>query len=134
MKFNTRQPYSLSMELAKIIYLWVVRFIFMAEMLLLSIPAEAQRYNFATYSISDGLPSNQINKVLQDRSGKLWIATMNGACRFDGKSFTKFDQDNILSSNVVKTIFEDNQGNIWFGLVRKGLCRFDGSNFTYFTT
>jgi len=110
------------------------RFILAAGFLICWVNATAQRYNFATYSISDGLPNNQINKILQDRSGKLWVATMNGACWFDGKNFTKFDQDNILSNNVVKTIFEDKEGNIWLGTVRKGLCRFDGSNTKFFTT
>lgn len=96
--------------------------------------ASGQRYNFSTYAISDGLPNNQINKVIQDRSGKLWIATMNGVCSFDGKTFTKLDQTNVLSNNNVKTIFEDKDGNIWLGTVRKGLCKFDGTRFTFYTT
>src|SRR5437867_2588605 len=83
----------------------------------------AQKYNFNTYTVADGLPNNQINDISQDPNGKLWIGTMNGACTFDGKNFTKFSQDNILSNNPVKCITQDSKGNIWLGTIRKGACK-----------
>ena len=92
----------------------------------------AQRYNFSNYTIVNGLPSNQINKVMQDRNGRLWIGTMNGACYYDGKSITHFEQNSIISNNPVKTIYEDKLGNIWFGTIRKGLVRYNGYNFKNF--
>ena len=101
-------------------------------LLLMSKVSVAQRYNFSNYTIVNGLPSNQINKVMQDRNGRLWIGTMNGACYYDGKSFTHFDQNSIISSNPVKTIYEDKLGNIWFGTIRKGLVRYNGYNFKNF--
>ena len=94
--------------------------------------SDAQRYNFSNYTIVNGLPSNQINKVMQDRNGRLWIGTMNGACYYDGKSITHFDQNSIISNNPVKTIYEDKLGNIWFGTIRKGLVRYNGYNFKNF--
>ncbi len=94
----------------------------------------SQRYNFTSFTIADGLPNNQINKVMQAINGELWIGTMTGACRYDGHSFIKFDQDNILSRNAVKSIFQDSEGNIWFGMIRKGLCRYDGTSYRFFTT
>ena len=80
----------------------------------------AQRYNYNSYGIANGLPNNQINKIIQDKTGMLWIGTMSGACRFDGKSFIRFDQSNSLSNNPVKTMFQDSKGNIWIGTIRKG--------------
>ena len=38
-----------------------------------------------------------------------------------------------LASNTVLTIFEDSQGNIWFGTT-DGITRYDGNNFQTFTT
>lgn len=34
----------------------------------------------------------------------------------------------------IRSILEDQNGNIWFGSHQEGLCRFDGKQFTYFTT
>ena len=96
---------------------------------LIVINASAQRYNFTTYGIANGLPNNQINKILQDKSGMLLIGTMSGACRFDGKSFIRFDQSNLLSNNTVKTIFQDSKSNIWIGTIRKGFCKYNGTAF-----
>ncbi|MEO5570007.1 MAG: two-component regulator propeller domain-containing protein [Bacteroidia bacterium] len=93
----------------------------------------AQKYNFTTYTVADGLPNNQINDIFQDQTGKLWIGTMNGACTFDGKNFTKFSQDNILSNNSVKCITSDRKGNIWLGISRKGVCMFNGTDFQFLT-
>jgi PAS domain S-box-containing protein len=100
----------------------------------IAIGADAQRFNLNSFSVSDGLPGNQVNKILQDRVGRLWIGTMSGGCRFDGKTFTRFEQGNVLYSNPVKTIYEDKKGNIWFGTIRKGLVKFTGTGyFTYST-
>ncbi len=66
---------------------------------------------------------------MQDRIGRLWIGTMSGACRFDGKTFVRFDPGNVLYNNPVKTIYEDRSGNIWFGTIRKGLVKYTGSGF-----
>jgi PAS domain S-box-containing protein len=93
-----------------------------------------QRFNYTNYNVVSGLPSNQINKIHQDRNGRLWVATMNGVCKFDGKAFTKIDEVNILNNNPVKSIFEDHSGNLWFGTIRKGLVKYSGTGFSYFTT
>ena len=94
----------------------------------------AQRFNIEAFTVSSGLPGNQVNKVIQDRFGRLWIGTMSGGCRFDGKNFIRFDQGNLLYSNPVKTIYEDKTGNIWFGTIRKGLVKFSGTDFSYYST
>ncbi|MEL6835135.1 MAG: two-component regulator propeller domain-containing protein [Bacteroidota bacterium] len=33
----------------------------------------------------------------------------------------------------IRTIFEDDQGNTWFGSHQEGVCKFNGETFTYFT-
>lgn len=42
------------------------------------------------YNISDGLINNKILCLEQDQFGFMWIGTIEGACRFDGKTFTPF--------------------------------------------
>lgn len=112
--------------------LFQIRYFYLLAGILLSSGSYCQRYNFNTFSIADGLPNNQINKVIQADNGELWIGTMAGACRYDGRNFIKFEQENLLSHNAVKAIFQDSKGDIWLGMIRKGVCRFDGTSFKFF--
>jgi PAS domain S-box-containing protein len=99
----------------------------------ITLSASSQRYNFSNYTIVDGLQSNQINDIIQDRSGRLWIGTMNGAVSYDGQIFNYPSIESSIANNPVKTIFEDKHGNIWFGTVRKGLVRFGSGVYKSFT-
>ncbi|MBK7477206.1 MAG: hypothetical protein IPI11_14830 [Haliscomenobacter sp.] len=38
---------------------------------------------------NDGLNSNSINDILEDKDGKIWIGTKIGVCLYDGKTFAK---------------------------------------------
>lgn len=97
-------------------------------------PLLSQGVNIQRVAEKDVWPGIQLNKVVQDREGTLWIGTMNGVCRYDGRKIIRFDEGNVLFSNPVKAICEDKSGNIWFGTVRKGLVRYSGTDFKNFTT
>lgn len=89
---------------------------------------------------SDYLNSNQINKILRDRSGVTWIATDNGLNYFSSKS-TKFN--NILSNKFglidfselrdknVTAITQTSNGTIWFG-TNNGLYKTSNTDGTTF--
>ncbi|MFM7015164.1 MAG: two-component regulator propeller domain-containing protein [Bacteroidota bacterium] len=94
--------------------------------------APCQRLNVINYNQSNGLPSNQINDLIQDRNGLIWIATMSGVITYDGKSFSNMDNCPDLTNNPVKSIYQDLKGNLWFGTIRKGLFKFTGTKFTEF--
>ncbi len=103
-----------------------------AWILMAVLPASAQRYNFSGYTIANGLPSNHVNDVHQDKYGRLWVATMNGACWFDGQRFYRFEQNNPAASNPVKSIYEDKAGDIWMA-TRSGVGVFNGLKKKIFT-
>ena len=42
------------------------------------------------YDEEDGVPSNHVTQLLQDKHGFMWFSTWNGLCRFDGYEFQKF--------------------------------------------
>ncbi len=70
--------------------------------------------NYEHYTVKDGLPSQVIYAVLQDRKGFLWISTDAGVSRFDGRNFVNYTTKDGLGDNEVLDIYEDRQGRIWF--------------------
>lgn len=97
---------------------------------------------FTQYTKEDGLCSNTINSILQDKTGHIWFACMQafqpemtgdgGLCRYDGKSFTRFPDVEGLSKNDIYTIYETRSGDIWIGATGVGAYRYDGETFTLF--
>jgi ligand-binding sensor domain-containing protein len=47
----------------------------------------AQQYGYVQYHSESGAPFNQVNTVLQDHEGFVWIGSQNGLYRFDGYNF-----------------------------------------------
>jgi hypothetical protein len=83
-----------------------------------------------TFTIMDGLVSDHAVAALEDRQGRLWFGTWKGVSRWDGEGFKTLEG---LEANV-RSIAEDQQGNLGFGTYSKGVCRYDGQRFTAFTT
>jgi len=80
------------------------------------------RYIIDVWETDDGLPQNSVIAMTQTRDGYLWLGTLNGLVRFDGKRFTVFDENNtpgLNSSRIVK-LFEDSQTNLWIGTETAG--------------
>jgi serine phosphatase RsbU (regulator of sigma subunit)/streptogramin lyase len=57
-----------------------------------------------------------------------------GVSKYDGKSFTTFTTAQGLANNIVLSIAEDKNGNLWFGTQGGGVSKYDGKSFTTFTT
>lgn len=75
------------------------------------------QYLVSTFTMSDGLPLNQVSAVVQTRDGFLWVATRNGLARFDGVRFTLFDAKTVpdLRNNLITALYEDREGRLWIG-------------------
>ena len=76
------------------------------------------------WGTADGLPQSSVIALTQTRDGYLWLGTLNGLVRFDGKSFTRFNVNNTsrLPSDRVVFLFEDSRTNLWVGTETAGLC------------
>ncbi len=76
-----------------------------------------------------GLIPGNVNDIIQDSTGFIWLATENGLCRFDGYSFIYYKNQindlNSLSYNHVFSLLEDKNGIIWVGTLGGGLNKFD---------
>ena len=78
-----------------------------------------------SFDVSDGLPHPHLVGVLQDRAGRLWIATNGGGVTvYDGIDFTTFSEADGLASDQVRCLLEDSRGRLWFG-TNGGLSRLD---------
>lgn len=97
---------------------------------------------FTQFTKVDGLCSNTVNSIMEDKQGRIWFACMQsyqpnmsgdgGLCRYDGEKFTKFNDVKGLSKNDIYTIFETKSGDIWISAPRVGVYRYDGKTFTLF--
>lgn len=84
---------------------------------------------FITYTAEQGLRSEQINTLYEDRGGNLWVGTKNGIHRWNGSRFFSFSREQGLPDADVRCIFEDFEGNLWLG-AGKNLTRFNNTKFS----
>jgi ligand-binding sensor domain-containing protein/serine phosphatase RsbU (regulator of sigma subunit) len=82
--------------------------------------------HWQTFNVADGLVSNTVYAIHQDREGTLWFGTENGVGRYDGRAFTSFTKRDGLADNWVTAILEDRSGDLWFGTGYGGISRYDG--------
>ena len=83
-----------------------------------------------TQGASAGIPLNgYIRDIVQDRHGKMWIASHGtGIAVFDpvlNKSVVLNKETSDLPSNVVYSILEDKKGNIWVGTAGEGMALYN---------
>ncbi|MGZ3865746.1 MAG: two-component regulator propeller domain-containing protein [Bacteroidia bacterium] len=86
---------------------------------------------------SKGMPANQANFILIDKSDKVWVATEKGVCYLDATlKPIKLKGDQTLENAAIWTIFQDLRGDFWFGTKEHGACRYSPSanSFTWFSS
>jgi len=99
--------------------------------------------SFSRFLVADGLNSNNIYSILEDKEGKIWIGSEAGLCLYDGKSFAKIqiplpknlppnkNQNYRNSRHWVFSIMQAKSGKLWFATV-DGVYIYDGKSFTPF--
>jgi serine phosphatase RsbU (regulator of sigma subunit)/ligand-binding sensor domain-containing protein len=89
---------------------------------------------FIHFTEKDGLPSNNINCIMQDHLGYIWIGTSNGVTRYDGYEFKNFtiapNDTNFLQQPLTFSLYEDSKGYIWIGSV-SGVTKYDRNKKTF---
>ena len=81
-------------------------------------PAFGIPSQFRHYTVENGLSSNAVQCLLQDRTGYIWCGTSDGLNRFDSRHFKTFrhipGDTASLGNNVIHSLFEDSKGNLWY--------------------
>lgn len=72
---------------------------------------------FKKFNQKDGLPSNNILGILEDRENNLWISTDNGLAKFDGEIFKIYTIKDGLQGNVfnINSFLKHSDGTFYFG-------------------
>ncbi|WP_461072933.1 YceI family protein [Spirosoma horti] len=96
------------------------------------------------FTTREGLASNRVTSVYEDKAGIIWFGTGEGVSRYDprravGKSFRNFTSPNAPLfykeghwNNDIHTILEDKTGKMWVG-TRGDAFVYDGKKFTTLT-
>ena len=72
---------------------------------------------FRRLDTRDGLSNSQVNCILRDSRGFVWLPTQFGLCRYDGyrfRTFYSYETDTMtLRSNRVDRVMEAHDGRLW---------------------
>jgi PAS domain S-box-containing protein len=90
-----------------------INIIFLTILLLIAQISFTQQYVVKNYSIAEGLPTLNVNDACQDKDGTIWFATNSGISRYDGFSFTNYDNTNGIPDQLYRKISIDEKGVIW---------------------
>lgn len=101
---------------------------------------------FVHFGIEQGLNSNFIYSILQDKLGNIWVGTNKGLNRFEGNKFVSIPivlsnanssyfknskNTSTPSENTVWSMMQDSYGTIWLGTDDAVYC-YDGKVFSRF--
>jgi ligand-binding sensor domain-containing protein len=98
---------------------------------------------FTQFTMKEGLASNCVWSIMEDKTGTIWFGTGNGICRTEGNTIISIpissDIRPVITDNsyytdwstksTVWSMLQDKSGKIWFG-TGDGVYGYDGHNFT----
>lgn len=89
------------------------------------------RYVIENWTNADGLPSNSLLNIIQTSDGYIWVSSYNGLIRFDGLSFTIFNNSNtdVFDANGIGALAEDSKGVLWMTTQNSGLISYENKKF-----
>ena len=88
--------------------------------ILWSTPVCAQKkLSFKHFTVENGLSSPSVLSITQDQKGFLWVGTMDGLNRYDGKNvkiYRSFYKDNSIGSRIkINSTLAGRKNELWIG-------------------
>ncbi|PTM08997.1 MAG: hypothetical protein DA407_06730 [Bacteroidetes bacterium] len=99
---------------------------------------------FIHYTTKDGLYSNNVTTIEEDKDRHIWIGTRvaekdnadvnnrfgkGGLNKFDGRKFIHFLNIDGVNNNDVYGIYNDHSDNLWITTLSQGIYKYDGETF-----
>ncbi|MGZ4033472.1 MAG: ligand-binding sensor domain-containing protein, partial [Bacteroidia bacterium] len=97
----------------KIYFLCVA--LLLSWLMLITSALHSQTTSFIYYGVEQGLSQSQVQALTQDNDGNLWIGTLSGLTKYNGREFTTYSRKDSLAEDWVTAICKDKNGSIWFG-------------------
>lgn len=95
---------------------------------ILCLQGKDSHYTYTQLSVNEGLSQANIESILLDHRGDLWIGTKNGLNRYARQKmenfFHRMDDRNSLPDNHIFHLEEDSLGNVWVATAN-GLALYD---------
>lgn len=97
----------------------------------------AQPYSISQLGVGEGLSSNHVVSIAQDKKGFLWFATEEGLNKFDGTRFISYYKEETsgkpgLTGNELNCLLDDPEKPIlWIGTQRAGLNAYNYDDHTF---
>lgn len=104
-------------------------------MTLYSVGVFCQQIPTINLVMQDGLSSNYVTDIAQDKSGFMWFATRYGLNRFDGNKFTVYlrkpDEELLNSNDIIRVVADTTHNKIWIANRWTGVNAFDCETETF---
>lgn len=108
----------------------MVRICILILFLMLALHAGAQLMPFKNYGSGDGLSDNNVQAVIRDDRGLLWVGTDFGLYWFDGKKFYQPKIQTKIGQLYVTGFYKDHEGTIWVLTFFNGIYKYKNGVFT----
>ncbi|MES2513903.1 MAG: histidine kinase [Bacteroidota bacterium] len=90
-----------------------LRCVFLIAFLSIYFSAITQNLKFDNYTSKDGLVSDEVYKIFQDRKGYMWFFTNYGTMKYNGKKFEQVLKNLPFKESFIYSYFENDKGQIW---------------------
>ena len=99
-----------------------------------SFPAAAQTADYLVkqnWGVADGLEQQTVQAIARDSRGFVWVGTLDGLSRFDGRRFTNFRLMDYpaMKSNRIAALAATPDGSLWIGTERRGVVKYRDGEF-----
>ncbi|WP_256540404.1 hybrid sensor histidine kinase/response regulator transcription factor [Mucilaginibacter aquariorum] len=89
----------------------------LALFITVAVLAQNNEFQFSKLDITNGLSHNQVNAILKDSKGFMWIGTLSGLNRYDGYKFKVYKHiegdTTSLNDDFIVTISEGPDNKLW---------------------
>jgi signal transduction histidine kinase/ligand-binding sensor domain-containing protein len=82
---------------------------------------------FRHFHTADGLPDREVNRIVEDSIGFIWVGTSDGLARFDGREWRVFrhqqgDPRSVCGNTITALVAGNAPGSVWVGTDDGRIC------------
>lgn len=87
--------------------------LFLLILCLSRLVCSGQSLKFDNYSTKDGLPSESVYSLHQDRQGYIWVFTGNGTVKYNSVAFKPVLRNLPYNESFIFSVYENKEGRMW---------------------